>query len=212
MKALIIGATGATGTDLVKQLLEDSKFRQVVVFVRKALSFKHDKLVEHIVDFEHPRNWNHLVQGDVAFSAMGTTLKTAGSKKAQWKVDYDYQYNFSKVASENAVPVFVLVSAAYVSPDSKLFYPKMKGKLEEAVKKLHFTALQIFNPPVLARAGSDRSGEVIAVKIMNFLNGMGLFKKHRPMQTSELAAAMIRAVKKATPGIHQWQGQDILKA
>ncbi len=212
MKALIIGATGATGTDLVQQLLHNDAFSTIHIFIRKPLALEHPKLVAHIVDFEYPRTWSHLVHGDIAFSAMGTTLKAAGSKEAQWRVDYDYQYNFAKVAAENKVPVFVLVSSDYVSTDSKFFYPRMKALLEEAIRKLSFQSLLIFNPPALIRHHSDRGGETFAVKTLQFFNKIGLFRGVRPMKTSDLASAMIRAAQKQPQGFHQWNGQKIYEA
>ncbi|MEG1026316.1 MAG: NAD(P)H-binding protein, partial [Flavobacterium sp.] len=88
MKALLIGATGATGTDLLDKLLNNTTFDEVAVFVRKPIAITNNKLKVHVVDFDQPEEWNHLVKGDVAFSCLGTTLKAAGSKEAQRKVDY----------------------------------------------------------------------------------------------------------------------------
>ena len=90
LTGLVIGATGATGTELVAQLIEDNHFNSVVVFSRRSLSISHPKLTCHIVDFENPQSWAHLVQGDVLFSALATTLKQAGSQKEQYKIDYTY--------------------------------------------------------------------------------------------------------------------------
>ena len=141
MKALVIGATGATGKDLVNKLLEDKDFEEVHAFVRRPMNIENDKLKSHVVDFENPEEWQNLVKGDVAFSCLGTTLKDAGSKDAQRKVDYDYQYNFAKTAKENNVEDYVLVSAYGANPKSKIFYSRMKGELEQAVKDLHFLSL-----------------------------------------------------------------------
>ena len=88
MKALVIGATGATGKDLVYKLLNDKDYDEVNIFVRKPMNIQHPKLKTHVVDFEKPQEWQDLVKGDVAFSCLGTTLKGAGSKQAQRKVDY----------------------------------------------------------------------------------------------------------------------------
>lgn len=195
MKALVIGATGATGKDLVKQLLSDKDFEQVDVFVRKPLAIQNEKLKTHIVDFEKPEEWKDSVKGDVAFSCLGTTLKDAGSKEAQRKVDYDYQFQFAKAAKDNNVEDYILVSAYGANPQSKIFYSKMKGELEDAVKKLHFNKITIFKPGMLERKDSERSGEVLGSRIIKFANKLGLFESHKPLPTDVLAKAMINSSK-----------------
>ncbi len=194
MKALIIGATGATGKDLVAQLLADDTYSEVHCFVRKPLALTHPKLHTHVVDFETPEAWADLVHGDVAFSCLGTTLAVAGSKEAQWRVDYDYQYAFAQQCKANGVPTFVLVSAAGAKAPSKLFYNRMKGQLEDAVKALGFSSLLLFQPSILIRSNSDRGGENFTVKVIAFLNKLGLFKRYRPMPTEILAEKMLSAV------------------
>ena len=202
MKALIIGATGATGKDLVTQLLADDTYSQVHCFVRKPLTLTHPKLHTHVVDFETPEAWADLLRGDVAFSCLGTTLAVAGSKEAQWRVDYDYQYNFAEHCCNNGVPTFVLVSAAGAKAQSKLFYNRMKGQLEDAVKELEFPRLLIFQPSVLIRSNSDRSGENFTVKAFKFLNKLGILKRYRPMPTAILAQKMRKEVATAPKGVH----------
>lgn len=195
MKALVIGATGATGKDLVNQLLNDSDYKEVDVFVRKPLSIENPKLKTHIVDFEKPEEWKDLVKGDVAFSCLGTTLKTAGSKEAQRKVDYEYQYNFAKTAKENNVEDYILVSSYGADPKSKIFYSKMKGDLEKSVKDLHFNKITIFQPGMLERKDTERTGEVLGGKIIKFANKLGMFKDQKPLPTEVLAKAMINSSK-----------------
>jgi uncharacterized protein YbjT (DUF2867 family) len=195
MKALIIGATGATGKDLVNQLLNDKDFEEVDIFVRKPVDIQNDKLKIHVVDFENPEEWKNLVKGDVVFSCLGTTLKTAGSKEAQRKVDYDYQYQFAKAAKENNVDDYILVSAYGADPKSRIFYSKMKGELEESVKQLHFNKITIFNPGMLERKDSDRTGEVLGSRIIKFANKIGLLESQKPLPTDILAKAMINSSK-----------------
>lgn len=195
MKALVIGATGATGKDLVKKLLADQDFDQVDVFVRKPLGVENPKLTAHIVNFDQPEEWKNLVKGDVAFSCLGTTLKAAGSKEKQWKVDFDYQYEFAKIAKDNNVDDYVLVSSYGANPQSKIFYSRMKGELEEQVKGLHFNKITIFQPGMLERKSSDRSGEVLGGKIIKFVNKFGLFESMKPLPTDVLAQAMINSSK-----------------
>lgn len=209
MKALIIGATGATGKDLLSQLLADDTYSEVHCFVRKPLALTHPKLHTHVVDFETPETWADLVHGDVAFSCLGTTLAVAGSKEAQWRVDYDYQYAFAQQCKTNGVPTFVLVSAAGAKAPSKLFYNRMKGQLEDAVKALGFPSLLLFQPSILIRSNSDRGGENFTVKVIAFLNKLGLFKRYRPMPTAILAQKMRKEVATAPKGIHTFTLDEI---
>ncbi|MDR6458293.1 uncharacterized protein YbjT (DUF2867 family) [Chryseobacterium vietnamense] len=195
MKALVIGATGATGKDLVRQLLNDKEFDEVDIFVRKPVDIQNDKLKVHIVNFEKPEEWKDMVKGDVAFSCLGTTLKDAGSKEAQKKVDFDYQYEFAKAAKDNEVEDYILVSAYGANPQSKIFYSKMKGELEEAVKQLHFNKITIFKPGMLERKDSERTGEVLGSRIIKFANKLGLLESQKPLPTDILAKAMINSSK-----------------
>ncbi|MBN6743372.1 NAD(P)H-binding protein, partial [Acidithiobacillus sp. MC6.1] len=88
-KALVIGATGATGRALTKQLLTDPDYDSVHVFVRQDMDICHDKLAVHLIDFDQPETWADAVKGDALYSCLGTTLKQAGSKDRQWQVDYE---------------------------------------------------------------------------------------------------------------------------
>ncbi len=193
MKALVIGATGATGKDLVNKLLEDKDFQEVHAFVRRPLNIKNEKLKAHVVDFEKPEEWKDLVKGDVAFSCLGTTLKDAGSKDAQRKVDFDYQYQFAKNAKENEVEDYILVSSYGANPNSKIFYSRMKGELEKEVKNLHFNKMTIFQPGMLERKDSERTGEVLGGKIIKFANKLGICETQKPLPTDVLAQAMINS-------------------
>ena len=166
MKALVIGATGAVGKDLVDQLLKDDSFERVDVFVRREMPLLSSKLVSHVVDFDHPEIWAELLTGDVLFSCLGTTIKAAGSQDAQWKVDYTYQYDAARAARANGVRQYILVSSVGADAKSKIFYSRMKGQLDEDVEKLGFPGCFILRPPSLIRKGSDRFGEKVGVVVL----------------------------------------------
>lgn len=193
MHALIIGATGATGRSLTAQLLADPACTRITAFVRRPSGISHPKFTEETVDFNRPDTWSDKVRGDAAFSCMGTTLKAAGSKEAQFKIDHDYQLAFARAAAENGVSALVLVSAAGADARSRLFYPRMKGELENAVSALPFAKLAILRPPLLVRENSDRPSERWAVAVMNALNRIGILPAQKPMPTAVLARAMRRA-------------------
>ena len=151
LDALVIGATGATGQEIVSQLLENDSFNSVSIFVRKDPNITHSELKTYAIDFSKLEEYKELIKGDVLFSCLGTTLRDAGSKEKQYLVDYTYQYEFAKIASDNGVPLYSLISSTGANENSPFFYPKIKGKLEEAVKKLPFKTIQIFQPPTLIR-------------------------------------------------------------
>ena len=207
--AIIVGATGATGKDLLELLLKDNSFYKVDVFVRRHLDIKNEKLTVHVIDFDEGEQWKHLVKGNVLFSCLGTTLKAAGSKAEQWKIDYDYQYQFAKAARENQVKNYVLVSSQGASAKSRVFYTKMKGQLEDAVIKLQFPLLSIFNPPILIRHNSDRLGEKIGVNIIKVFNKIGLLLSLKPLSTRMLAQAMIGAAKNNKSNIAFFKSKEI---
>jgi uncharacterized protein YbjT (DUF2867 family) len=199
--ALVIGATGLVGTELVKQLLNDDRFGKVIVFGRRSLENPHPKLTEHIIDFDQPHTWQHWVQGDILFSTLGTTLKQAGGKDAQYKIDYHYQFDFAKAASEQHVPVYVLVSSASASPDSKIFYSRMKGELERDISKLPFKSISILQPSLLyGDRKEQRLGESIGYHVIRRLNALSILKKYRPIHAGTVARAMINAGIKNSEG------------
>jgi hypothetical protein len=196
LDALVIGATGATGQEIVSQILEDDSFDSVSIFVRKDPNLTHNKLKTYIIDFSKVEDYRELMKGDVLFSCLGTTLRTAGSKEKQYLVDYTYQYEFAKIASDNGVPIYSLVSSTGANEASPFFYPKIKGKLEEAIKKLPFKTIQIFQPPTLIRQKNlRRTGEKIGIKIFGLLNSFGILKSQKPLPVSTLAKVMVDHLK-----------------
>ncbi len=211
MKALVLGATGAIGKDLVGLLLKDPAFERVDIFVRREVNIPSAKLVVHVVDFDHPEQWADKLSGDVLFSTLGTTIRAAGSQDAQWKVDYNYQYNAAKAARENGVPTYVLVSSVGANAKSGVFYTRMKGALDEAVQELGFPGCFILRPPSLIRKGSDRFGEKAGIVALRAFNAIGLMRAWKPMPTEAVAAAMLRLAKSGREGTEIVDAQEILK-
>lgn len=209
MKAVVIGGSGATGMALINQLLSDNSYTKIVSLVRKQSNIKHHKLNEIIIDFNNLDNFKNDIIADVAFSCLGTTLKAAGSKKKQWKIDYEYQYEFARMAKENGIEQFVLVSSVGANSKSNFFYTKMKGQLEESILKLDFKQTIIFQPPSLIRPNTDRKGEKLMINLLNVLNSMGLFKSLKPLPVSDLAEAMILSLVELPEGKHILKPFDI---
>ena len=193
LHALVLGATGATGRELVKLLLEDANFRQVSIFVRRKIDINHEKLIIHKIDFTRLNEYNNLIKGDMLFSALGTTKKESGGKKEQFLVDYTYQYKFAKMASENGVNHYSLISSIGADKNSFFFYPKIKGALESSIKSLEFNKIHIFQPPSLIRQPElIRSGERYSINFLHVINKLGFFKSFKPILVKDLAKKIIK--------------------
>ncbi len=200
--AIIIGATGLVGSNLLRQLLSDDDFLIIKIFVRKTTAIVHEKLQENIIDFDKIDLIKNEISGDVLFSCLGTTIKQAGSKNNQYKVDFTYQYQFAKYASESGVSEYILVSSTSASAKSMFFYSRIKGELEDAVKLLTFNKISIVQPSVLEGERKEkRAGEAIGAAVINTLGKILPFlKKYRSIGGDAVAKAMICIYKKEEPG------------
>lgn len=211
MIAILIGATGLIGKALLRQLLEDGDVSQVKVFHRRSTGVSHPKLEEHIIDFDKPNDWADWVRGDVLFSTLGTTLKAAGSKEAQYKVDFTYNFQTAEAAAKNGVKTYVLLSSAGADPKSMVFYSRMKGELDEAVKQLDFEKVRIIKPSVL---DGDRDGFRLGERIGIVLAGAFSFvpgvRKYRPIKDEVVARAMIHsAQKEGLPPVAEFELEEV---
>ncbi|MEL7123004.1 MAG: NAD(P)H-binding protein [Bacteroidota bacterium] len=191
LTAIVIGSTGLTGKALVKQLLEDDAYSEVKTFSRRPLEIYHPKLTEHFIEFDYLDPWKEEVKGDVFFSCLGTNPKDTPTKEAFYKIDFTYQYEFARIASEQGIDRYVLVSAPWARSDSKGAYVQIKGQLEDAVKKLPFKSLCILQPSVLTgKREYPRKGEEVLAKIGHFLYKLSILKKYRPVSDLQIGQAL----------------------
>jgi len=196
-KAILIGATGLIGSELLKQLLADSNYSEVKVLARRSTNLEHPKLKEVLLNFDDLEHYKSELVGDVLFSTMGTTLKKAGSQDAQYKIDYTYQYNTAKLAANNGVKKLVLLSSYGANASSKMFYSKIKGELDKAVQKLNFESITIIRPSMLVGDRKEfRLAEKILTPIMYAFSWVPGIKKFRPIRDIVVGKAMINSVKK----------------
>ena len=193
--AIVIGASGLVGSYVTLKLLDDIRYNKVKVFVRNSLDISHKKLEEHIVSFDKIDLWKEYLTGDELYSALGTTIKKAGSKEAQYKIDFTFQYEVAKAAAENGVKKYMLVSSVGADYKSSNFYLRTKGSLDEKVQQLSFEQICIFRPSILVGLRSEkRLGESIGIKIAGTITKIiPALKKYRPIEASRVAEVMIKS-------------------
>ncbi len=210
-EAVVVGATGLVGREIVALLLDDPAYASVRVFARRTTGVTHDKLDERIVDFDAPETWAALVTGDVAFSALGTTLKAAGSKDAQYRVDHTYQLATARAAQTNGVPCFVLISAHGASPSSSIFYSRMKGELERDVTALAFPRTRILRPGLLSGEREERRrGEELALTLLRPLARL-LPAAARPIAVRSVALAAVGSAAEETSGVVRYGPAELFR-
>jgi uncharacterized protein YbjT (DUF2867 family) len=208
--ANVVGASGLVGQHLVAQLLSRTEFERIRIFVRRKTGLFHPILEEHVIDFDKPETWRHLVTGVVLFSALGTTLKAAKTKENQYKVDFGYQYEFAKAAAANGVPIFILVSSIGANARSSFFYTRVKGQLEDAVSRLKFKKLVIFRPSILeGERDEKRRGEKFWIAVFRAFTVFFL-KNYEPTPADWMASSMIRQSLDETEGIRILEGKKVL--
>ncbi len=190
--AIVIGATGLIGSHILSLLLKDDRYKTIKVFHRRSTGINHPKLEEKIIDFDEMEDWRKSIQGDELFSALGTTIKKAGSKDIQYKIDYTYQYEVAKAAKENGIKKYLLVSSAGANHKSANFYSRIKGELDKDILELDFSQSFIFRPSLLVGERTEsRIGEKIGFIILQPLSKLPFIKKYKPIKGETVAKAMI---------------------
>ena len=188
--ALILGASGLVGSEVLSLSLELDLYYKIVIVVRSPLTIKHNKLVEKIIDFDMPK-WEEIFPVDHVYCCLGTTIKQAGSKTNFIKVDHDYPLAFAAAAKKWESSVFSVITAAGVSPESKIFYNNVKGQLEKKLKSLELFSTLIFRPSLLLGERKEfRLGEKIGSGIAKVTSWMTP-KTYRAIHCKAVAKAML---------------------
>ena len=203
--ALLVGATGLVGSHLLKRLLVLPDYRRVAVWVRREVPLRDPKLTQVLVDFEKLQQYSSALDAEDVFVALGTTIKQAGSQPAFYRVDYDYPVQIASLAKQAGVQRFLMVSALGADARSRVFYNRVKGEAEDAIRKLGLPKLWVFRPSLLlgSRAESrpgEKVGEVVGKLIAPLL--VGGLRKYRPIEADAVAAAMVYvATHDVAPGV-----------
>jgi uncharacterized protein YbjT (DUF2867 family) len=197
--ALVAGGTGLVGRELLRLLSAQAGTAEIRALVRRPLILRHDsKVRECRADFDRLDAHPEWFRGaDAAFCALGTTIKVAGSQEAFRRVDFEYPLAFAKAALAGGAKHFLLVSALGASARSTVFYNRVKGELEDALRDMYFPSLTIARPSLLLGNREERRpGEELGKKI-----GWLFPARWRPVEASSVAAALVQAAQRRAPGV-----------
>ena len=210
--AIVLGASGLVGNEVLNLLLSNDDYASVKVFVRKSLQIVHPKLREHIIDFNSVASYTEIIKGDCVFCCLGTTIKTAGSQKAFIKVDHDLPVEFAKIVKQNGCEKFLLISSLGANKTSSNFYLKVKGQVETDIDSIRFKRLLIFHPSMLlGNRKEKRTGENLGkflMKLFSFIF-IGKLKKYKAIEASAVARAMVRSSKSEMKGTQILESDEI---
>ena len=194
--ALVFGSSGLVGGHLLNQLIKDSNYNKIKIFVRSELE-NNDPKVEIIkTDFNNLEKHKEDIKGDDCFFCIGTTKQNSPKKSEYRRVELDVPKQIAQITKSNSVNSFVFVSSGYADPKSLGDYLKFKGEVEEELKRLNFPKIGIMRPSFLL---GDRKEKRVAEKIGIFVFKMlspllvGPLKKMKPIHSEIVAKAMIRA-------------------
>lgn len=211
MPAVVVlaGASGLVGRQLLTQMLADPAVAEVRVLVRRPLTPAGltgseltpglDKLKVWVHDFERLGEAQALMDGANAFvSALGTTIRQAGSREAFRRVDFDYPLQLARMAQQAGVQRVGLVSAIGADASSLFFYNRVKGELENAWRAMNFSHVTIAQPSLLAGDRSEfRLGERLGLAL-----GFLMPASHKPVQAWQVAAGILGSLREGRPGWH----------
>ncbi|GAB3172231.1 oxidoreductase [Telluribacter humicola] len=210
--ALVIGATGLIGKQIVQYLLSSPAYSEVRVLVRHSLGISNTKLKEIKYDFNNPDP--AVVQGDDVFCCLGTTMKKAGSKEAFRKVDLEYPLQIARLAKQNGARQYLIVTAMGADSDSMFFYNQVKGDVQEELKSLQFSTLRIFQPSLLLGDRQDtRLGEKIGEGLAALFKPLmiGPLQKYRAIDSGKVARAMVELAQKPEAGVFVYESGELQK-
>ena len=215
-KAIVAGATGLIGGHLLNILLEADAYDEVLVFVRKKIDFTHKKLTQLVINFDQIENHSLSITGDAVFSCLGTTRKKTPDRNTYYRIDHDYPLLLAKMAQENGVRQFHLVSSIGANPNSNAFYIKLNGETERDIGALNFYSVFLYEPSMLTgREYETRFGEVFFEGLFKILNHLliGRWKKYRSVSGAAVAKAMYNQSLKDEPGkwIVQFENEVAVK-
>ena len=207
--ALVVGATGAVGREIVHGLCESENYDKIIVWARRELNFSHKKLETQIINFDEIKDIRPR-EVDEIFCALGTTMKQAGSRGQFYKVDVSYPVNIAKWGIASGARRFALISSQGANERSRFFYLRAKGKAEKKIAALDYESLQIARlPAIKSEREQVRMGELFTIWLFGLLPKF-ILTNYRPMSAKDIATAVIAAAQTDAKGVQIYHPREFI--
>lgn len=213
--ALVFGATGFIGSHLLRDLLDNPDYEQVIAVVRKPLALHHAKLTTLIGDLATLPALKPQLVADEVFIALGTTRAHTPDEAEYYKIDHDYPVQAAEIAKANGARSVFLVTAVGANAGSSVFYVRTKGEVERDVLALNFDHTHIFRPSmILGERDEDRPRERMFVAVWNVVNPLlvGPLDRYRGLTGEEIARAITKAAQREAGKVrlYHWKQMNAL--
>lgn len=209
--AVIAGASGLVGTQLLNKVLTSTRYDKVIAVTRSPLQLNHPQLNNIIADFNDLAGALSGVRPDDVFCCLGTTMAKAGSKKKFYEVDFEYPYSLAKITYGLGAKQYLLVSALGADKDSRIYYNRVKGEVEAAIRAIDFQCIHIFRPSLLLGPRTEkRVGEDVAKKLYKIF-GFLIPGKYQAVPGEKVAGAMLASASRNQTGVFIHESVEIQK-
>lgn len=212
--AVLFGASGLIGNCCLRRLLVHQAYDKVISIGRGPIKASHPKLIHYEVDMSGSDNYRHLMRGDDLFIALGTTMKKAGSKEAFYEIDHNLIFNVAKTGSLQNMNQLIFVSSIGADSRSLIFYLRVKGELEDDVRRLPYWGIHIMRPSILlGNREEKRPAEKIAGRLskgLQYFSG-SIIGDLAPVDADDVAKAMVQAAQGLRQGTHIHHSSEIVK-
>lgn len=199
--ALVSGGTGLVGRELLRQMLAGQQYDQVIVVTRRDIEFSDPRLRKIIADFDSIEKSLEDIQPDDVFCCLGTTMAKAGSRESFRKVDFEYPLALAKATHRLGAKQYLLVSALGADSKSFVYYNRVKGETEQAIRDVGFRTLHIFRPSLLLGERDEKRKGEDAAKIFYKVFGFLIPRKYKAIHGATVARAMLDAASRDAAGV-----------
>lgn len=192
--AIILGATGLTGSLVLEQLIANDAYAEIKLFSRSSSGIDHPKVKEFLGNVLQLDTFSADFTGDEVYVCIGTTKKKTPNRELYRRIDFGIPVTAAALAKKNGIPAIAVISALGANSKSWIEYNRIKGDMEQAVFDKNVERTYILRPSIISGDRNEkRGGENFGINVFKFLRPIlvGPLKKYRAVEARDIAKKMI---------------------